>query len=302
MVEFTTAPDAPDCFTRRAGGDALNTAIYLARLTGAGQVGYLSCLGDDPQSLWLRQTIAGEGVDISTLAQRPNARPGLSFIDTDEDGERSFTYWREQSPYRGHFDNSANMADLDRADVLYVSGVALAVLNPEGRVNLLHALARRRNEGAQVVFDTNYRPALWPDAGTASSVIGAALAIATAVLPSSADIADCFDIAAPDAAMAFLMTLTDAEIVLTSGRGAVLYRAQGGSAFERHDLPPAVTALDTTGAGDSFNAAWLAARGNGATVAACIQDAARLAAIVVRHRGAIIPKAAMADLIRKEDS
>lgn len=301
MVEFTTAPDTPDSFIRRAGGDALNTAIYLARLTGAGQVGYLSCLGDDPQSLWLRQTIAEEGVDISTLAQRPNARPGLSFIATDENGERSFTYWREQAPYRSHFDKPVNVADLDRADVLYVSGVALAVLNPKGRVNLLHALARRRSEGAQVVFDTNYRPVLWSDARTASSVLGAAAGIASVVLPSSADIAACFDVPTPDAAMTFLMTLTDAEVVLTSGRGAVLYRPEGGKTFDCHELPPAVTAVDTTGAGDSFNAAWLASRGNGATVAASIQDAARLAAIVVRHRGAIIPVAAMAHLIRKEN-
>jgi 2-dehydro-3-deoxygluconokinase len=300
LIEFTTSADIPDCFVRRAGGDTLNTAIYLSRLTGAGQVGYLSCLGDDPQSLWLRRTIEDEGIDISALAQRPNARPGLSFITTDKAGERGFTYWREQSPFRSQFDKAVSVADLDRADVLYVSGVALAVLHPKGRVNLLHALARRRAEGAQVVFDTNYRLALWPDVATARSIIGAAAAIASVVLPSSDDIVDCFDVTNADAAMALMITLTDAEIVLTSGRGAVLYRPEGHPAFDRHELPSAVAALDTTGAGDSFNAAWLAARGSGATVEQSILAAARLAAIVVRHPGAIIPAAAMAHLIRKE--
>lgn len=300
LVEFTTRPDTPDSFVRRAGGDTLNTAIYLSRLTSAGQVGYLSCLGDDPHSMWLRQTIADEGVDISALAQRANARPGLSFITTDRNGERSFTYWRDQSPYRSHFENPASIADLDRSDVLFLSGVALAVLHPEGRVNLLHALAQRREQGAQVVFDTNFRPALWPDIDTARSVIGAAAGIASVLMPSLDDVGDCFGISDANDAMIFLMQMTDAQIVLTTGGDDVLHRAQGGTVFDRHALPPAVTALDTTGAGDSFNAAWLAVQAGGASVPDSVAAAAALAAIVVGHRGAIVPMDAMAHLIQKD--
>jgi 2-dehydro-3-deoxygluconokinase len=300
LVEFTTTADAPDTFVRRAGGDTLNTAIYMARLTGAGKVGYLSCLGDDPHSLWLRQTIAAEGVDITALAQQPNARPGLSFISTDPNGERSFTYWRDQSPFCSHFDDPANTAHLAYADTLFLSGVALAVLNPVGRVHLLNALAQRREQGATVVFDTNYRPALWADVATARCVVGAAIGIASIVMPSLDDIAGCFGISDPQIAMTSLMQMTDAQIILTTGGGDVLHRSSGSNVFDSHSLPPAVLAVDTTGAGDSFNAAWLAAQSSGASAKDCISAAAELAAIVVCHPGAIIPLGAMTHLIQKD--
>lgn len=296
LVEFTASPDMPDGFVRRAGGDTLNTAIYLSRLGGAGQVGYLSCLGDDPHSHWLRKSIAAEGIDLSALAERKGARPGLSFITTDDQGERSFTYWRDQSPFRNHIDDTGVLADLDRAETLFLSGVALAVLYPGGRANLLQALTRRREQGAQIVFDTNYRPALWPAKASAQQVIREAAGIASVLLPSLDDVAACFGVTAARPAMRFMMTMTDAEIVLTTGGGPVLHREAGADHFTSHELPPAVAALDTTGAGDSFNAAWLAARRQGAGIADSIAAAAGLAAIVVRHPGAIIPRAAMAHL------
>ena len=80
LIEFTAMPDHPEGFLRNAGGDTLNTAIYLSRLLGARRVGYLSCLGDDGHSLWLRDRIASEGIDISALSARAGARPGLSFV------------------------------------------------------------------------------------------------------------------------------------------------------------------------------------------------------------------------------
>lgn len=296
LVEFTSRPDAPSTFDRRAGGDTLNTAIYLARLTAPGQVGYLSCLGDDPQSTWLRDQIADEGTDTSDLAMRVGARPGLSFISTDMRGERSFTYWREQAPFRDHFDNPGNLAPLDKARTVFLSAVTLAVLRPQGRENLLQTLARRRSEGARIVFDTNYRPALWPDAAVAQNVMVRIMGIASTVLPSQDDMSACFGCDTPQAAMQRLMDMTDAEIVLTTGGASVLRRAAEVGRVEIHDLPPAILAADTTGAGDSFNAAYLAARDRGMTPDQAIAAAARLASIVVGYPGAIIPRMAMPDL------
>lgn len=296
LVEFTSRPEAPSVFDRRAGGDTLNTAIYLARLTAPGQVGYLSCLGDDPQSLWLRDHIAAEGIDIASLATRPGARPGLSFISTDARGERSFTYWREQAPFRDHFDDPHNLAALDRAETLFLSAVTLAVLHPQSRENLLHALARRRSEGARIIFDTNYRPALWPSPVAAQQVIDRMLGIASLVLPSLDDMTACFGCAAPQAAMRLLIDKTQAEIVLTTGGATVLRRPGGHGQIDSHDLPPAIAATDTTGAGDSFNAAYLAAREQGIAPDHAIAAAARLATIVVGYPGAVIPNTAMPDL------
>lgn len=293
LAEFTQRRDTQSSFDRRAGGDTLNVAIYLARLEGPGQVGYLSCLGDDPQSRWLRDIAAAEGIDVSALAMQPGGRPGLSFISTDERGERSFTYWREQAPFRSHFDDPAALDALDRAEVLFLSAVTLAVLHPAGRENLLVALERRRAAGAEVVLDTNFRPVLWPDAAAARAAMSRAARIASLLLPSLEDMSACFGLSNPHDAMHALIALGDAEIVLTTGGDTVFYRPQGAPGAEAFALPPPVQAVDTTGAGDSFDAAWLVARGRGMSAGDSIAAAARLAAVVVQHPGAVIPQPAM---------
>lgn len=296
LVEFTARPDAESTFERRAGGDTLNTAIYLSRLMGPGTVGYQSCLGDDPQSIWLRDLIEAEGIDVTPLAMRQGARPGLYFITTDEQGERSFTYWRSQSPFRDHFTDPASLEILESAEILFLSAITLAVLRPDGRANLLAALQRRRDAGAQVIFDTNYRPVLWENAETAGEFIMQAARIASLLLPSCDDLEACFKAADPEDAMRRLMAETEAEIVMTTGGDAVLRRAPKADHFERHPLPPAVKAVDTTGAGDSFNAAYIAARDKGLTPEDAIAKAAELASVVVRHKGATIPRSAMPQL------
>lgn len=151
LAEFTSNPKAPGRFDRRAGGDMLNTAVYLARLTAPGSVGHLSRLGDDAMSGFLRSTPAEEGIAVLCSA-RAGGRPGLGFITTDPQGERSITYWRDQSPARRLFSCPDELAALDRAGTLVLSGVTLAMLLPDGRTSLLAALERRRVAGARIVF------------------------------------------------------------------------------------------------------------------------------------------------------
>ena len=175
LVEFTARRDAPSTFDRRAGGDTLNSAVYLARLLPAGSVGYLSRLGDDAMSAWLREVLAEEGI-ADLCGPEPGGRPGLSFISTDARGERSFLYWRDQAPARRMFDNGdAALRAVAEAGTVLLSGVTLAILLPESRERLLAALERRQAAGGRIVLDTNYRPALWPDAATARAVIGRAV-------------------------------------------------------------------------------------------------------------------------------
>ncbi|UFS67961.1 sugar kinase (plasmid) [Paracoccus denitrificans] len=296
LVEFTARRDAPSTFDRRAGGDTLNSAIYLARLMPAGSVGYLSQLGDDAMSRWLRGVMAEEGV-ADLCATEPGGHPGLSFISTDMRGERSFLYWREQAPARRMFQNGDEaLHAVAEAGTVLLSGVTLAILLPESRERLFAALERRLAAGGRIVLDTNYRHALWPDAAVARQVIARAAALATLILPSLDDLAGCFGVADPAGAMALLAGLGGAEIVLTTGGDEVLHRAPGRTRIETHPLPPKIAALDTTGAGDSFNAGWLVASEAGLSPVEAVALAARLASVVVAHPGAVIPRSAMPDL------
>lgn len=292
LVEFTNAPEAPSRFDRCAGGDTLNTAIYLARLLGPGHVGYLSRLGDDAMSDFLRSTLSDEGI-TDLCATEAAGRPGLSFIATDNVGERSFTYWRDHSPARRLFVSHDEVQILHSAKTLVLSGITLAMLLPQGRANLLCAMKDHRERGGEIVLDTNYRASLWSDVATARDVIGRAARLSTQILPSHDDISSCFDISDAADGMHFLMGLTEAEIVLTTGGDAVLHREGYSASFDVWPLPPRRVAKDTTGAGDSFNAGWLAARLAGCSPSDAIARAAQLAAEVVGHPGAILSRAAM---------
>ena len=152
------------------GGDTLNTAVYLARLLGSGQVDYVTALGDDSFSDAMCKVWSEEGIGLGKVQRLPGRLPGLYCIQTDANGERRFLYWRNEAAVRDCFMTPAAepiLAALTSYDVLYFSGITLAVLGAEGRSRLLMMLAKARSRGAKVAFDNNYRPRLWASVGQA---------------------------------------------------------------------------------------------------------------------------------------
>ena len=82
------------------GGDTLNTAIYLARL--GIDVDYVSAVGDDDMSGWMLEQWRAEGVGCDLVNRIENTVPGLYLIQIDEQGERSFRYWRARFSCHPH--------------------------------------------------------------------------------------------------------------------------------------------------------------------------------------------------------
>ncbi|MEX1663124.1 sugar kinase [Thioclava sp. 15-R06ZXC-3] len=293
LAEFTNDAANLNQFHRRLGGDMLNAAIYLARLRPDLRIGYLSRLGDDAMSRWMRNAIAAEGVDVSGVALEPHGSPGLSFISTDEDGERSFVYWRDQSPARRMFSPEMSEAPaLSNARAVLFSGIALAILPAAARARMLSALAHARAAGCLVAYDTNYRARLWTSHQEATDWSSRALAVASVALPSLEDMGALWGCDTPEAALQHCARFATGEIVLTTGGGAVLHRSSAGEA-QSIALPAPVRARDTTAAGDSFDAGFLSAFQRRKSPREAVLAGARLAARVVQFPGAIIPKSAM---------
>ena len=169
MVELTL-PRA-DGEGSRVGfaGDTLNAAVYLKRSAPELDVVYVTALGTDPLSERMVGFFEAEGLDISLIERRADRVPGLYAISLDAAGERSFTYWRDSSAARTLFLPPATVTPerLAGFDLVYLSGISLAVLAPEARAALRAFLVGFRAEGGRVAFDSNYRPRLWPDAATA---------------------------------------------------------------------------------------------------------------------------------------
>jgi 2-dehydro-3-deoxygluconokinase len=277
------------------GGDTLNTAIYLARLAGkACVVRYATALGDDPYSAEMRAFFATEGIDTTLVATIPGRLPGLYAIRTDTQGERSFYYWRREAAARAMLDGAdgeALAAALIEHDWLYVSGITLSILEPAARDRLFAALAAARRRGARVAFDTNFRPRGWPDRELARAAMTAAMRHADIVLPTFPDEQALFGDADPRATVARLRAIGVGEIAIKNGpEPATIATADG---IREVPCAPVARVVDTSAAGDAFNAAYLLSRMRGLAPDAAARDGHRLAGIVVGHRGAVIAREAM---------
>ena len=293
MIELSEAGQG--LMRRGFGGDTLNTAVYLRRELppAEARIAYVTGLGDDAYSDELLAGWRAEGIDTSEVARLPGRLPGLYAIRTGASGERTFAYWRSEAAARSVFagsGGSARLARLGDHDLVYFSGISLAILPAEDRDRLLVRLAAMRDGGRTVAFDPNFRPRLWPDLAEARQILNRAAGLASIVLPSFTDERTLFGDSDPKVTLDRLHALGAQEVIVKDGEAPVHFRVEG-EAYEA--LPVRVQdPLDTTGAGDSFNAAYLAARLQGATIPQAVDAGSRLAARVVRHPGAIIPREA----------
>lgn len=255
-------------------GDTLNTSVYLSRL--GCDVSYITNLGTDAFSTQMLHHFAAEGINCSLIGRHDTRLPGLYAIETDPGGERSFRYWREDSAARMLF-----------------SGVdTLAILPPEVRMALIAGATDLKDAGKQVVFDTNHRPRLWPDEATARASFDAMWAATSLALPSYDDDDErLYPGLSPSQVIDRISGLEPDEVVLKNGARGPMLGFQGASV--QTAMAEAERVVDTSGAGDSFNAGYLAARLAGAEPLQAAWAGHRLASAVIAHHGAVIPREAM---------
>ena len=293
MIELSEHPDGR--ITRAFGGDTLNTAVYLARL--GMPVDYITALGDDLWSDEMLSAWQAEGVGTGSVIRSKGRLPGLYIIQTDERGERRFSYWRDHAPARDLFglpETPSLCLALGRFGHIYLSGISLSLYGFDGRAVLFEALANARKSGSKIVFDTNFRPRGWPDREAATVAYTRLLQLADVVFASLEDLRLLFGAGGERILEPHWQR---AEIVLKLDYPACRIRCEGEMLEIAAQAVP--TVVDTTAAGDSFAAAYLAARLTGYAPATAARAGHILARAVVQHRGAILPRHAWpsADLV-----
>lgn len=231
-----------------------------------------------------------EGVGTAYVARMAGRLPGLYVIQTDTAGERRFSYWRDRAPARDIFAEphaAAVARALPTFTHLYLSGISLSLYGATGRAALGAALDAAKSGGTRIVFDTNFRPRGWPDLDEARAAYRDLFARADIVFASTEDLQPLFG----DAEAALRREALHAEIVLkhaTPTCGIIV-----GAETADVAAAPVPRVIDTTAAGDSFAAGYLAARINGRSPVEAARAGHRVAGAVVQHRGAIIPRDAM---------
>lgn len=295
MIELRTGrqPFAPA--TLAWGGDVFNTALYSARL-GA-NVRFLSALGGDEFSHAMRAGWTDEGIDTSLVLTAPDRIPGLYSVHVDASGERHFHYWRTQSAARALFacpGIEAALAEAAGARCLYLSAITLSLFAGADLDRLVTLARSVRASGGDVVLDTNYRPTGWASPDDARAAILHVAPVVSIAMPTLDDETALMGDRDAATVAARWHDWGAREVIVKMGAGG----AQVSLADEALVLIPTrpVRPLDTTGAGDAFNAAYLASRLRGASPALAATAGHRLAAAVIGAPGAILDCAAMPDL------
>jgi 2-dehydro-3-deoxygluconokinase len=290
LIELASGVDGT--FSLSCGGDAFNTAIYLAR---AGvNVGFASAIGDDPYSDSVLALAAAEGVASDLILRVPGRLPGLCLIESGPSGERMARNWREGAPVGDLFELPDWMRvaeSLTAARLIYFSGITLSLFSNNGLGRFLAVLEVARQQGAKVAFDGNFRPRGWKgDLQRARAVYVETLKRVDIALPAFGDEAVLWGDPSLETTVARLQAFGIGEIVVKNGPNSALV-ADGGTQ-EFVPVPEVLVPVDATAAGDGFNAGYLAARLAGNDPAQAAGAAHRLAGNVIRHPGALLPRSA----------
>jgi len=287
MVEF--APSKTQTYKKSFAGDTFNTAVYLKRQFETQlDVSYVSALGCDSLSNDILLKMQLEGIETCMVRRLDGGKPGLYLIENDDNGEREFTYWRDASAARSMFKNfSTNdiYQKLYSYDLIYLSGITLAILDHGQRSILLNALEKLQNK-CTIAFDPNYRPALWDDKVQCIEVFKRMAGLSNTLLSTYDDDLSLFGFSDLDTAAQRWLSWGSRVVVMKNGAwGCSVYTADS----QVDIAPPAkIKAVDTTGAGDSFCAGFLGAKLLGASVIDAATFGHKVAGQVIQFSGGVI--------------
>lgn len=275
------------------GGDTLNTAIYLSRM--GVPTHYVTALGHDAFSDWMIDQWKKEDLYCELVERVDDTLPGLYAIETDSTGERCFSYWRDNAPVRSMLRGSKRrdrlFEELSKFNMIYLSGITLSLFSEEDRTYLFNFLESFSANGGLLAFDSNFREQQWPDASAARKVFDRAYGLCDIALSTLEDEKKLYPDVSEGDVISRLQKLSVDEIVLKKGAlGSTL--VHGGEQLQCF-AEPIESVVDTTAAGDSFNAAYLASRAVGLSSFKAATNGHRLAGTVVQEFGAIIDSSLM---------
>ena len=278
-------------------GDVYNSAIYLKRAFAQTDTAFVSVVGNDKLSQNLLSICHSEDLNTNFVFKHPSRTLGVYLIETDNSGERSFSYWREHSAAKVMFDflQEAEKSHFNAGDTLMFSGISLAILEPQQVDKFWTFLEQLKAKGVTIIFDPNYRACLWQDESTARLQFDRALSYADIALPGVEDFEVLYGLHCAEEILDYCSAKACAEIVVKNGPHSVITKTLD---TQQHRITPVQTVVDTTSAGDAFNGVYIGARVNGQSIEQAVQFAAKAAGVVIQHSGAVIPKDVFVNAIK----
>ena len=285
MAEFS--PDEQlGKFNLGFAGDTFNTAWYIANNHADVNSAYFSKVGDDELSDQMLKFMSDNQVDTRYITTVAGSTIGLYLISL-VNGERTFSYWRNKSAATFLGQNVDDVGNaMKKQDMIYFSGITLAILDQNSRENLFSCLKSARRAGKKIAFDPNLRPKLWNDKKEMCDVIMAGANLSDIILPSFEDEATWFSDADPMSTLARYQNVGAETVVVKNAGDPVSFWSQHGAGTYLVESVEKI--IDSTAAGDSFNAEILVGLLREIPLADAINNAANLAKKVLMGQGALV--------------
>ncbi|OOF84771.1 sugar kinase [Rodentibacter ratti] len=284
------------------GGDTLNSATYLSRISAPNdiQVHYVSALGTDNLSSQMCRRWQADRIYTNWVLKDENHQPGLYLIQLDEQGERTFLYWRNQSAAHymvQHPDFHQVLTELQQVDMIYLSGISLAILPKNDRTFLIEQLRELTRLGVEIAFDSNFRPKLWDSFKDARDCYSQLLPHVSLALVTFDDEQLLWGDDNEQATRTRLHQIGIPKVIVKSGQNGAYFSDSQSHQYGQVIPEKIRNVVDTTSAGDSFNAGFLQGYLRNKPLDICCAQGNRIAGIVIQHKGAIIDKHATSHLL-----
>lgn len=280
-------------------GDVYNTAVYMKRAYPKLTSGFMSAVGEDVLSSEFITQSLSESLDMDNVAISKERHLGTYMVVNDATGERSFIYWRNDSAAKFTL-SSLSEAQLERihndyteSGVVFFSGITLAILKPDEREIFWRLLTKMQAAGALVIFDPNYRPALWENVETAKKETEKAFSLSDWLMPGLDDFKSLYSMNTVEECLAFCEQFAFSELVLKQGEKSV--HVINGDGHKEFEIVKSDKVVDTTSAGDAFNGIYLGSRLQGLSPQTSTKLANYAASKVIETPGAIMPATLFAE-------
>ncbi|PKH88550.1 sugar kinase [Colwellia sp. Bg11-28] len=302
MVEFS--PDAENTYKQSFAGDVYNTAVYIKRLLkGDTDVSFLTAIGNDFMSESMVNDFRMNDINTHLVKRVSDKQPGAYLIQTSDDGERNFVYWRDTSAAKvtiSQLSKHEKIKLIEQCDLFYFSGISIAILDKNELTEFWRLVTDLRNAGIKIAFDSNFRSRLWSNHDEAKRQFSKAFSLSDIVFAGTEDFYLLYQLHSFTELDNFLCDFSIDELIIKNGADGVFYRSTTEQFI--FDINPVDNVIDTTSAGDAFNSGFLSAKMSCYNAVEAIAQACRLSEIVIQHRGAIIDEKIFNNFIHSQQN
>ncbi|MFQ6094754.1 MAG: sugar kinase [Candidatus Bathyarchaeia archaeon] len=286
MVEFcaTSTGSLKDVklFESGWGGDTSNMAVAAARLNKA--CGYVCRIGDDEFGRSFLEMWQREKIDTSHVIIEDGSFTGVYFISIVDGGEHDFTYYRKDSAASHLSPDDIDPEYIKGSRIFHSSGISQAI-STSCREAVFKAAEIAKSAGAIFSYDPNIRLKLWP-INTARAVVSYTIEMADIIMPSMEDVKLITGHSSSERAAKQILKMGPRIVAIKLG-------AEGSLIATEDEIIKApgftVNVVDTTGAGDAFDGAFLTGILEGLGLEKTARFANATAALKTLGKGAVAP-------------